>query len=114
MNCFGNKKVNILKNEIFDLMDTNGDDKLSKEELGIVSRHIWEHDIQQAENYVTQLQTRDPVDHLHLLLSTKNPSKKHLKSLYGRLPHDKWKDEVLPEMQRAELQRLNRVVSKRY
>ena len=71
MNCFGNKKVNIIKNEIFDLMDTNGDDKLSKEELGIVARHIWQADIQSAQNYVTQLQTRDPVDHLHLLLSTK-------------------------------------------
>lgn len=111
MNCFGSKKVTILKNEIFDLMDTNGDDKLSKEELGIVSRHIWEHDIQQAENYVTTLQVKKPVDHVLGLLNTKNPSKKHLKSLYGRLPHDKWKDEVLPEMQRAELQRLNRVVS---
>lgn len=111
MNCFGSKKINILKNEIFDLMDTNGDDNLSKEELGIVSRHIWEHDIQQAKNYVTKLQVRDPVDHLHLLLNTKKPSKKHLKSLYGRLPHDKWADEVLPELQRSELKRLNRVVS---
>ena len=112
MNCFGNKKVNVIKNEIFDLMDTNGDDKLSKEELGIVARHIWQADIQSAQNYVTQLQTRDPVDHLHLLLSTKKPTKSHLKSLYGRLPHSKWADEVLPELQREELKRLNKVVSR--
>ena len=112
MNCFGSKKVTVLKNEIFDLMDTNGDNKLSKEELGIVAKHIWNHDILQAKNYVTKLQVRDPVDHVHLLLNTKNATKSHLKSLYGRLPHEKWADEVLPEMQRAELGRLKKVVSK--
>ena len=112
MNCFNNKKINVVKNEIFDLMDTNGDDKLSKEELGIVAKHIWTADIQSAKNYVTQLQVRDPVDHVHLLLNTKKATKSHLKNLYGRLSHDKWRDEVLPELQRAELKRLNKVVSK--
>ena len=85
---------------------------LSKEELGIVAKHIWTADIQSAKNYVTQLQVRDPVDHVHLLLGTKKATKSHLKSLYGRLPHNKWADEVLPELQRAELKRLNKIVSK--
>lgn len=111
MNCFGNKKVAALKNEVFDLMDTNGDDKLSKDELGIVSKHIWEADIRDAENYVNALKLKNPVTHVHGLLNTKTPSKRHLKSLYGRLPYSTWKDVVIPELQRKEIERLHGTLS---
>lgn len=111
MNCFRNKKVNVVQNQVFDLMDADGDAKLSTKELAIVAKHMLAHDIQQAKEYVVRLQHRNPIQHLQQLIKTKTPTKKHLKMVYGRMPHSTWQDIILPELQRAECQRLNNVVN---
>ncbi len=108
MNCF-KSSVKPVQNEIFDLMDMDGDDMVSKDELSVVSRYVLDADIERARVYLESLKVREPVKHVTGLLGTQKVYKKHLKVLYPKLHHDVWVEQVLPALRKKELERLSNI-----
>lgn len=108
MNCF-KSSVKPVQNEIFDLMDMDGDDMVAKDELSVVSRYVLDADIERARVYLEGLKAREPVKHVTGLLGTQKVYKKHLKVLYPKLHHEVWVEQVLPDLRKKELERLSNI-----
>ena len=108
MNCF-KSSVKPVQNEIFDLMDMDGDDMVTKDELSVVSRYVLDADIERARVYLEGLRAREPVKYVTGLLGTQKVYKKHLKVLYPKLHHDVWVEQVLPALRKKELERLSNI-----
>ena len=105
-NCFGNKKKVQVQNEIFDLMDQDGDNKITLAELQIVAKYVHAADVQRAKSYWETLKLTQPVDHVTKIVGTKNVYKRHLKEMYPRVQPDVWCNNILPDLKRAEINRL--------
>ena len=109
--CTKNKAKIQVQNEIFDLMDENGDNKVEQYELQIVAKHVWEADIARAQMYLNQLRSTQPLAHVTKILGTSNVYKRHLKQLYPRVSHNVWVNVVIPELERKEINRLSAKVT---
>jgi len=108
--CFGSKKK-VLQNEIFDLLDQNGDEIVSLSELVIVAKHLHKADIGRAQVYLETLQMTEPVEHIINQLGTNKVYRKQLKQLYARVSPDVWVQKIIPELKRAEIRRLQGYVN---
>ncbi len=104
MNCF-KSKIKPVQDEIFDLMDMNGDNVVGKNEVALVAKYVLEADIERAQIYLQSLQTSDPVKHIEKYVG-KTVTKTELKQLYPRVGHEIWLNQILPELKRKEIQRL--------
>ena len=108
MNCF-KSSVKPVQNEIFDLMDMDGDNIITKDELSVVSRYVLDADMERARVYLEGLRAREPVKYVIGLLGTQKVYKRHLKVLYPKLHHDVWVEQVLPALRKKELERLSHI-----
>lgn len=106
MNCF-KSKIKPVQDEIFDLLDVNGDNLVGKKEVSVVAKYVLEADIKRAETILASLKIIDPVKHIEKYVG-KTVTKSELKVLYPRVEHDIWVNQVLPELKRQEIQRLKK------
>lgn len=112
MSCFPNcfkSSVKPIQNEVFDLMDANGDETVGTQELQVVAKYILEADIERAEIALASLKVRQPDKYVQQLLNTTKIKKKHLKILYPKVQHDIWVNNILPELRKKEIDRLNSI-----
>ncbi len=104
MGCL-KSKVKPVQDEIFDLMDMNGDNVVGKNEVALVAKYVLNADIERARIYLQSLQVADPVKHIEKYVG-KQVTKAELKSLYPRVKHEIWVNQILPELKKKEIDRL--------
>tara|TARA_B100001027_G_C16210721_1_gene305003 strand:+ start:193 stop:519 length:327 start_codon:yes stop_codon:yes gene_type:complete len=104
MSCF-KSKVKPVQNEIFDLMDMNGDNVVGKNEIALVAKFVLQADIERAQIYLESLKVADPVKHIEKYVG-KTVTKAELRHLYPRVDHNIWINQILPQLKRKEIERL--------
>lgn len=104
MNCF-KSKIKPVQDEIFDLMDMNGDNMVGKQEVQLVAKYVHQADVERARIYLESLKVADPVKHIEKYVG-KTITKAELKHLYPRVQHDIWVNQILPELKKKEIERL--------
>ena len=108
MNCF-KSKIKPVQDEIFDLMDMNGDNVVGAQEVALVAQYVLQADIDRAQIYLDSLQVADPVKHIKKYVG-KTVTKTELKQLYPRVKHEIWVNQILPELKKKEIQRLKQSI----
>lgn len=104
MNCF-KSKIKPVQDEIFDLMDMNGDNVVGKKEVELVAQYVLQADIERARIYLQSLETSNAVKHIEKYVGT-TVTKTELKQLYPRVKHEIWVNQILPELKKKEIERL--------
>ena len=104
MSCF-KSKVKPVQDEIFDLMDMNGDNIVGKNEVELVATFVLQADIERARIYLESLKVSDPVKHIEKYVG-KTVTKAELKHLYPRINHEIWVNQILPQLKKKEIERL--------
>jgi len=117
MGCFQTKK-NAVKvyNSVWDLLDSDGDAKVSSQELDTVSKIIHSYQIECCQNSLNQLKLRNPTEYVLTVIGKKEKdllTRKDFKKIAPLLPHTKWHTEILPVLRDLEIQRLTREQGKK-
>ena len=71
MGCTSSKKLAKIHNTGFDLMDTDGDHKVSKEEIEIVAQYFHRFSVLQSQTRHTELVATGSVDYLYKVIDKK-------------------------------------------
>lgn len=71
MGCFSSKKLAKIHNVGFDLMDTDGDNKVSKDEIDIVAQYLYQFAVLQSKERHTNLVDTKPIDYLYQVIDKK-------------------------------------------
>ena len=115
MNCFKNNKVKTTieeqQDEIFDLLDQDGDDKLQSNEVEYIAKKLLEEEVTEATARLTMLKAENPVQHFKRIVKSKTITKKELKKIYAMIPHRVWINDILPHLRKKELQKLQSLTS---
>lgn len=112
MGCFQSKQkiaVKTMYNKAWDLLDTDGDFKVSSEELQAVSKNIHEFQIKCCEEDLTLLKNKDPTDYVLSIIGKKQTdllTRSDFNKFASMLPHTKWHSEIIPILRRKEVERL--------
>ena len=112
MGCFISKKkkqVQATYQQIWDLLDSNGDSKVSPEELDAISKIVHNYKVEQCKTACELLRHTDATLYtLSLVGKSKGDDlmKKHLKILAAALPFEIWHNRVLPLLREKEITRL--------
>tara|TARA_B100001027_G_C16165785_1_gene284664 strand:+ start:249 stop:590 length:342 start_codon:yes stop_codon:yes gene_type:complete len=113
MGCFSSKKLVKIHNAGFDLMDSDGDHKVSKEEIGVVATYLHNFAVMQSKARHTELINTKPMDYLYQVVDKKVGSKLKRRD-FNRfayiIPQERWQTELLPALRRKEINRLRQVV----
>lgn len=104
--CCKSKAKIQLTNEVFDLMDADGDSKVSEDELVIVAKYIHQSAVDAAVVHLEQLKQMDCVAYVHQLAGKKNLKIKDFAKLQFMVPRQVWLTQVLPELRKKEINRL--------
>ena len=104
-NCFKTKsKVSV---EVWDLMDSDGDNVVSTHELNVVAPYFHDAAIKDLENTLGILKATPAVQHVLQIAGRKDKLFiKDFKRLQYNLPVSVWKQQVLPALRQAEVNRL--------
>lgn len=95
--------------QIWDLLDSNGDSKVSPEELNAISKIVHNYKVEQCKTACELLRQTDATLYtLSLVGKSKGDTimKKHLKILAAALPFEIWHNRVLPLLREKEITRL--------
>ena len=112
MGCFISKKkkqVQATYHQIWDLLDSNGDSKVSPTELEAISKIVHNYKIEQCKTACELLRQTDATLYtLSLVGKSKGDviQKKHLKILAAAIPFEIWHNRVLPLLRGNEITRL--------
>ena len=114
MNCFKSKiksktRLEEQQDEIFDLLDKDGDNTLEANEVEYIAKKILEEEITETKARLSMLSSENPVSHLERIVKTKTITKKELKKVYAMVPHRVWINEILPELRRKEIEKLQSI-----
>tara|TARA_S200000501_G_scaffold93697_1_gene87040 strand:+ start:90 stop:458 length:369 start_codon:yes stop_codon:yes gene_type:complete len=93
----------------FDLIDSDGDYKLSAEEIQSVSKIIHEHHTSLQQQYLDKLKLNDGTEYIYNLLNKKMNStltKKDFKKLAFSISTEVWIQQILPLLRKKEITRL--------
>ena len=74
MGCTSSKKLSKIHNTGFDLMDTDGDHKVSKEEIEIVAQYFHRFSVLQSQTRHAELVATGSVDYLYKVIDKKRGS----------------------------------------
>ena len=107
MNCLKRKKVSQVTNEVFDLMDSDGDNYVGEDELACVAKYIHEAAVNSATLHLEQLKQKDCVNYVLGLAGKKKLKIKDFNSLQHMVPRQVWMEKVLPELRKKEVIRLS-------
>ena len=103
MNCFRKHKVN---QEVFDLMDRDGDNRVTDEELRYVAGFVQNHAVLRAQAELRVLKNSDSVEHLQRVLGKKVLRLRDIAKIKYMVPSDVWQYSVLPGLKTREIERL--------
>ena len=103
MNCFRKHKVN---QETFDLMDRDGDNRVSDEELRYVAGYVQNHAVLRAQAELRVLKNSDSVEHLQRVLGKKVVRLEDIAKIRYMVPADTWNFQILPGLKVREIERL--------
>lgn len=112
MGCFVSKKkkqVQATYHQIWDLLDSNGDSKVSPEELDAISKIVHNYKVEQCKIACELLRQTDATCYTLSLVGKRKGDalmKKHLKILAAALPFEIWHNRVLPLLREKEITRL--------
>ena len=113
MGCFSSKKRTKIHNAGFDLMDTDGDHKVSKVEIELVATYLHRFAVMQSQARHTDLVSMKPLEYLYQVVDKPVGSKlkrKHFNRFAYMIPIERWQTELLPALRRKEIQRLTQEV----
>lgn len=99
------------QDEIFDLLDQDGDDKLQANEVEYIAKKLLEEEVTEATARLTMLKAENPVQHLKRILKTKEITKKGLKRIYAMIPHRIWINDILPHLRRQQMVKLSKLTT---
>jgi hypothetical protein len=103
------QKKSKVTDEVWDLMDNNGDNIVNARELSIVAQFFHRAAIEDLENTLVILKATDPVQHVLGIAGRKNKLRLvDFKRLQYSIPTAVWKLQILPVLRRAEVDRLTR------
>tara|TARA_B100001093_G_scaffold249833_2_gene239260 strand:- start:13803 stop:14153 length:351 start_codon:yes stop_codon:yes gene_type:complete len=102
-------KVKKVHNAGFDLLDSDGDNRVSQEEIEIVAQYLHTFQVNRSVEAHNALVNTSSVDYLYDVVDKKKNSKL-LRSDFNKIayiiPYAKWQRELLPILRRKEIQRL--------
>lgn len=104
--CCQSKAKTQITNEVFDLMDADGDSKVNENELAIVAKYIHQAAVDAAALHLEQLKQMDCVAYVHQLAGKKKLKIKDFAKLQFMVPRQVWMTQVLPELRKKEVNRL--------
>ena len=103
-----NKKRKIYNN-VFDLVDTDGDYSISDTELSNLSKLLLEIHIKREEERLNRLKTYDSNKYIYNVLDLKDKTKLNRKSfqkLACSVSPTVWEEIILPELRQLEIKRV--------
>ena len=109
MKLCGSKKIAAIHNNAFDLVDADGDNKVTKKELDVIADYIHTYHITQSVNMHNKLANTNPEEFLFQLLGKSSKStlkKKDFKKLIIGIPPVLWNTKILPALRSNEIERL--------
>tara|TARA_E500000331_G_scaffold329264_1_gene349702 strand:- start:1070 stop:1441 length:372 start_codon:yes stop_codon:yes gene_type:complete len=111
MNCFKSKnkiksRLEEQQDEIFDLLDQDGDFKLQENEIDYIAKKLLEEEVTEATARLSMLRAENPVQHLKRIVKSKEITKKGLKKIYAMIPHRVWANDILPHLRKQEMVKL--------
>jgi len=112
MGCFNSKKLVKIHNTGFDLMDSDGDHKVSKEEIGMVATYLHRFAVMQSQARHVELENTKPLDYLYQVIDKKVGSslkRKDFNRFAYMIPTERWQTELLPALRRHEINRLQNI-----
>jgi len=104
MNCFGKKDK--VSQEIFDLMDADGDQKVSAEELRFVAGVVHNHAVLKARAELHSLESSDSIEHLQRVLGKKTLRLRDIVKIKYMVPTDVWQYQLTAGLKKLEIERL--------
>ena len=113
MGCFSSKKLAKIHNAGFDLMDADGDHKVSKEEVEMVATYLHRFAVMQSQARHSDLVNTTPIDYLYKVVDKKVGSKlkrRDFNTFAYIIPAERWQTELLPALRRHEISRLQKAV----
>lgn len=108
MGCRNSKVVKV-HNRGFDLIDGDGDQKVSKEELDLVAAYLHRYKVNCSAIAHRNLEATPPVTYFYEVVDKKQGSKlvrKDFNKIAYMIPREKWEGELLPILRRREIERL--------
>ncbi len=102
-------KVKKVHNAGFDLLDSDGDNKVSQEEIEIVAQYLHTFQVNRSIEAHNGLVSTNCVDYLYDVVGKKRNSKllrKDFNKIAYIIPYSKWQRELLPILRKREIQRL--------
>jgi len=107
--CRNKKVTKMVHSNAFDLIDTDGDYKLSEEEIRSVSKVIHSHHLAIQQEYLDKLKMNDGTEYVYNLLGKKlgdKLTKKDFKRLACSISTETWIQQILPVLREKEITRL--------
>ena len=113
MGCLVSKKqpVKAVYNSVWDLLDSDGDARVSSQELDSVSNIIHSYQVECCENSLNVLKQRNPTEYVLTIIGKKQKDllvRKDFQKIAPLLPHTKWHNEILPVLRTLEIRRLTK------
>lgn len=112
MGCGNSKQVRRIHNSAFDLIDADGDAKVSKEEFDYVADFIHQYHVNKSARDHNTLANTKPEAYLYELLG-KSPGSKLKKSDFRKLaftvPSNVWQVQIIPLLREKEIERLSKM-----
>ena len=108
MGCKNSKIVKV-HNRGFDLIDGDGDHKVSTEELELVANYLHRYKVNCSAVAHRNLESTPPVTYFYEVVDKKQGSKlvrKDFNKIAYMIPREKWERELLPILRRREIERL--------
>jgi len=104
-----NTKMAKVHNQAFDLIDADGDHKVTKIELDCIADYIHAYHVQQSAIAHNKLSSTKPEDYLFEILGKSKSSKLKRRDfnilVYG-IPPTLWNTKILPALRSTEINRL--------
>lgn len=104
------KKMVRVHNQAFDLIDADGDHKVTQQELDVIADFIHAYHVEQSATAHHRLATTKPEDYLYQLLGKSRKSKLrrcHFNILVAGIPPTLWNTKILPALRSTEIKRLS-------
>ena len=93
-------------------MDTDGDHKVSREEIAIVAKYFHNFSVIQSKARHSNLVNTNPIDYLYQVVDKPVNSKlkrKDFNKFAYIIPTERWQNELLPALRRNEIDRLRQL-----
>ena len=109
MGCFISKKMEKIHNIAFDLIDIDGDNKLSNNEIDTIAKFIHEHHVRRSLMIHNNLCNTNPNNYIYELIGKSKDSKikrKDFDKMVNGIPASLWNSTILPALRKKEIARL--------